>query len=95
MGHISKEILIGVLTSIVATLCGLFIYLEFISDDTMTETFKKVIEGGVLGPVLALAAIPNLFVFWVFLKKNQDYRARGVLMTTIVVALITLVLKFI
>ncbi|WNW01609.1 hypothetical protein RRF68_11510 [Tenacibaculum sp. HL-MS23] len=95
MGHISKEVVIGVLTSIVATLCGLFIYLEFISDDTMAETFKKVIEGGVLGPVLALAAIPNLFVFWVFLKKNQDYRARGVLMTTIVVALITLVLKFI
>jgi hypothetical protein len=95
MGNIRKEVLIGILISIIATSCGLFIYLEFISDDTVTETFKKVREGGVLGPVLALAAIPNLFVFWVFLKKNQDYRARGVLITTVAIALITLVLKFI
>lgn len=95
MGHVSKEIVIGVLTSIMATSCGLFIYLEYISHDTISETFNKVIEGGVLGPVLALAAIPNLFVFWVFLKKNQDYRARGVLITTVVIALTTLVLKFI
>ncbi|MCT4697831.1 hypothetical protein [Tenacibaculum haliotis] len=95
MGHINKEVVIGILASIVATSCGLFIYLEFISADTISETFKKVIEGGVLGPVLALAAIPNLFVFWVFLKKNQDYRARGVLITTVTVALVTLILKFI
>jgi hypothetical protein len=95
MGNIRKEVLIGILISIIATSCGLFIYLEFISDDTVTETFKKVREGGVLGPVLALAAIPNLFVFSVFLKKNQDYRARGVLITTVGIALITLVLKFI
>lgn len=94
MGHISKEVIIGALTSIFATACGLFIYLEFISIHSFAETFKKVIEGGVLGPVLALAAIPNLFVFWVFLKKNQDYRARGVLITTVVIALTTLILKF-
>ncbi|CAM1333976.1 hypothetical protein [Tenacibaculum aestuariivivum] len=95
MGHINKEILIGILVSLLATACGLFVYLEFIVIDTITETFKKVREGGVLGPVLALAAIPNLFVFWVFLKKNQDYRARGVLITTVIIALVTLVLKFI
>ncbi|PKH50378.1 hypothetical protein CXF68_06535 [Tenacibaculum sp. Bg11-29] len=95
MGNIRKEVLIGILMSIIATSCGLFIYLEFISDDNVTETFKKVRKGGVLGPVLALAAIPNLFVFWVFLKKNQDYRARGVLITTVGIALVTLVLKFI
>ncbi|CAM1348238.1 hypothetical protein [Tenacibaculum insulae] len=95
MGNIRKEVVIGVLISLLATASGLFIYLEFISDDTVNETFKKVIEGGVLGPVLALAAIPNLFVFWIFLKKNQDYRARGVLITTVAIALITLILKFI
>ena len=47
-----------------------------------------------LGSVIALSAIPNLFVFWVFLKKKQDYRARGVLITTIAVALLTAILKF-
>lgn len=94
MGHIKKEIVIGVLVSILATAAGLFLYLEYISQGTIAETMKMVREGGVLGSVLALAAIPNLFVFWVFLKKRQDYRARGVLMTTIIIALLTLALKF-
>ncbi len=94
MGNIKKEVIIGILTAIVATACGLFIYLEYISQGTVTETLQKVREGGVLGPVISLAAIPNLFVFWVFLKKKQDYRARGVLITTIAIALITLYLKF-
>ena len=95
MGHINKEVIIGVLISILATLSGLFVYLEFVSDDTFSETIKKVIEGGVLGPVLALAAIPNLFVFWIFLKKNQDYRARGVLIATLVIAFLILIAQFI
>ncbi|WBX73331.1 hypothetical protein PG913_10820 [Tenacibaculum pacificus] len=95
MGYINKEVFIGILVSLIATACGLFMYLEFISDDTITETLKKVLEGGVLGAVLALAALPNLFVFWVFLKKKQDYRARGVLITTVAIAVISLILKFI
>lgn len=95
MGHINKEVIIGILVALVATACGIFVYLEFISDDTIVETLKKVRQGGVLGAVLALGSLPNLFVFWVFLKKNQDYRARGVLITTAAVALTSLILKFI
>ena len=37
----------------------------------------------------------NLFVFLVFIKKKQDYRARGVLITTIIMALFTLILNLI
>ena len=94
MGHIKKEILIGIIVSLLATTCGFFIYLEYISELSISETISKIREGGVLGSVIALAAIPNLFVFWVFLKKKQDYRARGVLITTIAVALLTAYLKF-
>ena len=94
MGHIKKEILIGILVSLAATACGFFIYLEYISDLGMSETISKIKQGGVLGSVIALAAIPNLFVFWVFLKKKQDYRARGVLSATIAIAVFTAILKF-
>lgn len=94
MGHIRKEIAIGILVSLIATAFGLFIYLEYISYDSISTTFQKVKEGGVLGSVIALAAIPNLLVFWIFLKKNQDYRARGVLLATILTALITFIIKF-
>ncbi|CAM1367180.1 hypothetical protein [Tenacibaculum xiamenense] len=95
MGFIRKEISIGVLISLFATACGFFIYLQYISKSDLATTFEQIKEGGVLGTALALAAIPNLFVFFVFLKKKQDYRARGVLIGTIFIALLTFILKFI
>ncbi|MDY0780682.1 hypothetical protein [Tenacibaculum sp. IB213877] len=94
MGFIKKEILIGFLVSLFATFCGMFIYLQYVSRFGFYETIEMIQEGGILGSVIALAALPNLFVFFVFLKKNQDYRARGVLIGTIVIALITFILKF-
>lgn len=51
-------------------------------------------EGGLFGKVLSLAAIPNLFVFFIFIKKKQDNKAKGVLFATILIALATLILKF-
>jgi hypothetical protein len=44
---------------------------------------------------LGLSAIPNLFVFFIFLKKKQDYRARGVILACILIALGILVTQFI
>ncbi len=51
-------------------------------------------QGDLYGKVLSIAAIPNLFVFFIFIKKKQDNRAKGVLMATILIALTTLILKF-
>lgn len=51
-------------------------------------------EVGLHGEILTLAAIPNLFVFFIFIRKKQDNRAKGVLFTTILIALTTLILKF-
>ncbi|PQJ80765.1 hypothetical protein [Polaribacter porphyrae] len=94
MGAINKEIFFGILISIIATLAGGFIYIEYFSKVGFTETLQLIKEGDLYGKVLSIAAIPNLFVFFVFIKKKQDYRARGVLLTTIVIALTTLILKF-
>jgi len=41
---------------------------------------------GQLWMLLALGAIANLLVFFIFLKKDLDYRARGVLLATMLVA---------
>lgn len=90
---IRKEIGTGILFSIIATVTGFFAYLEFLSEFSFKETMTRIQEGDLLSPVLALSALPNLFVFFVFIKKKQDYRARGVLMASIFIALTTFVLK--
>ena len=94
MGTIKKDILIGVLISLFATAAGFFFYLEYFSKFSFDETLKMINQGDLYGKVLALAAVPNLFVFFIFIKKKQDQRAKGVLLATILIALTTLILKF-
>jgi len=94
MGIIKKEISIGFVISILATACGVFLYLQYFSKYGFEETILMIQKGNLYAQVLSLAALPNLFVFFVFVKKKQDYRARGVLMASILTALVTFVLKF-
>jgi hypothetical protein len=94
LGTLKKDILIGVLISLFATAAGIFLYLEYSSMYSFNDTLKMISDGGLFGKVLSLAAIPNLFVFFIFIKKKQDNRAKGVLFGTILVALTTLILKF-
>jgi Na+-driven multidrug efflux pump len=94
VGTVKKDILIGILISLFATAAGVFLYLEYFSRYSFDETVKMIGEGDLYGKVLSLAAIPNLFVFFIFIKKKQDNRAKGVLIATILTALSTLILKF-
>lgn len=93
MGSVKKEIGVGVLVSLLATFAGAFIYVEFFSRYDFQTTMQVLKEQDLYGKVLTLAAIPNLFVFFIFIKKKQDYRARGVLLTTILIAITTFVIK--
>jgi len=89
-----REILIGFLIGLLATSFGFYIYVEFVSTLGFDETLKVLNEGKLYGKVLGLAAIPNLFVFFIFLKKKQDLRARGVLLACFFIAFLILVTKF-
>ncbi len=92
---IKKEILIGFIVALIATAFGFFIYVELVSTYGFEETLKIIKEGKLYGKILGLAAIPNLFVFFVFLKKKQDYRAKGVLFATFFIAFLILISLFI
>ena len=94
METVKKEISIGFVISILATACGVFLYLQYFSKYGFEETILMIQKGNLYAHVLSLAALPNLFVFFIFIKKKQDYRARGVLMASILTALVTFVLKF-
>ncbi len=89
-----KEILIGFIIAIIATLFGFYIYVEFVSQYSFNETLKILNEQKLYGKIIGLAAIPNLFVFFVFLKKKQDYRARGVILASLLLAFVVLIIQF-
>jgi Mg/Co/Ni transporter MgtE len=91
---LKKEVLIGLIIGIISNVAGSYLYIYFFSTFSLEETINKAIETNVIGNIIALGAILNLFVFFIFIKKNQIYRARGVLFATVISALIILFTKF-
>ncbi|MGB2129159.1 MAG: hypothetical protein ACPHXR_06740 [Flavicella sp.] len=89
-----KEVLIGFFVAIFATISGLVLYIELVSKMSYERAFEMISRMSLYGEMLTLAALPNLFVFFVFLKKNQEHRAKGILLATMLIAFATLVLKF-
>lgn len=84
--------LIGFSVALVATSFGCFVFIEFFSSFDFYKSIALIKEGNLEGKVLVLGAIANFFVFFVFLKKKQIYRARGVVLETFLIAFIVLLL---
>lgn len=89
-----KEILIGFLVGLLATIIGFYMYVEFVLNGSFQESLAIINQKNLYGQILSIAAIPNLLVFFVFIKKRQDYRARGVLIATFLVAFLILISQF-
>ena len=86
---IKQEVFKGFFTGVVSSVIGVVIctfILSKVKGKGFETTFLMFKAEGHLWMLLALGAIANLIVFFVFLKKDLDYRARGVLLATMLVA---------
>lgn len=93
---IKKEVFIGFLVGLIANVLGLLLAIQlFGNGDSFENSIKSALAEGFFGKLLSIGAILNLAAFFIFIKKKQDYRARGVLLATVFVAVCTFVIKFI
>lgn len=95
--NIIKEVATGFLFGIIANVSGCYLYIFVLSEIkelSVESTLKVAIEEGLIGNIIALGALMNLLVFFVFMKKNQYYRARGVILATLIAAILILISKF-
>jgi len=89
-----KEILIGMLYALISSIIGFILMTLVLSENnSIVINIKNAYQEGVIGKLISLGAILNLIVFYFFLNKKQDLRAKGVLFTTIILAILTLILK--
>lgn len=84
---IKIEVLKGFLTAIIATVFMFYIFVEHFSIYSLEETIKIAKTGQLFGKLITLSALPNMIVFFIFLKKKQEYRARGVLLALFLMVL--------
>lgn len=88
-----KELSIGFAVGIIANVFGTLAYIVLFSDLGIGETLEAALAQGHIGSLLALGAILNLIAFFGFLRIKRDQRAKGVMLATLLVALVILVYK--
>ena len=91
---IKKDIFIGIFVGLIANAIGLFFSASLLGrGDDFVTVIKAAANEGFLGKLISLGAILNLIAFFIFIRKKQDYRARGVLLITVFIAVFTFVFK--
>jgi len=85
--NIKKEVFIGLLVGLLATAIGFYFYTQVFNHFSLKFVKKLITEYDYLGEILIYSVSPNLIAFFVFIKRKEDYRARGVIMATMLVAL--------
>ena len=86
------KILYGLLIGIISTTIGIALFIYFFTDYTFTEGLQASKSNGTLGKIITLGAILNIIIFFALLKIKEDLMARGVVLATIIMAIMTLVL---
>jgi hypothetical protein len=89
-----KDIFIGMLVGLIANAVGLILTATLLGrGDDFTTVIKAAAEEGFLGQLISLGAVLNLISFFIFIKRREDYRARGVLLVTVFIAIFTFLFK--
>lgn len=84
------DLFIGTFIGILATAFGSFVFITVFSEYHFIDGFLILKSQGHLGKVITLGAILNIIIFFVLLKMNKELMARGVVLATIILTLITL-----
>jgi len=91
--RIFKGFVVGLIFNGLGILLCLFIF-SLLNNTTVETMWTGFLETHRLWMLISLGALPNLLAFFEFLRRNQEYEARGVLLATIGAALTTYFLYF-
>lgn len=86
------KIFYGFLIGIISTLIGTAIFIKLFTDYSFIDGLNASSLNGTIGKIITLGAILNIIIFFVLLKFKEELMARGVVLATIVMAIMTLVL---
>ena len=89
--NIKKEVLKGFLAGVSSSIIGIIICTFIVSTikaKTIMATYLLFKAEGKLWMLIALGSLLNLAIFFVFLNKDLEYKARGVVLSTILVAFV-------
>jgi len=86
------DLLYGFFIGLAACVIGSFLFMELFTSYSYIEGIRIMSAKGYLGKIITLGAILNLFVFFALLKYKKELMARGVVMATIILTVVTLII---
>ena len=86
------DLFVGVVIGFIATIIGSFFFIMFFTDYSFIDGLYMMRSQKLLGKIITLGAILNIIFFFVLLKFNKDLMARGVVLATIILTVVTLFL---
>lgn len=91
-----RQVWIGIIMGLFTSF--LISFLVFVSTNpgfTFADYFNIYVNGKLLAPILSVALLGNLGLFFLFLKLEKDMISRGILASTMIIGVMIFVLKFI
>ena len=85
-----SDIIIGFIIGIASALIGSYIFIEGFTPYHFMDGIAQYRALQLLGKIITLGAILNVVIFFLLLRFNKEMMARGVIMATIILAVVTL-----
>jgi len=91
----NKNIIIGIVTGLLCSFVGFIIVLLLLGQgSSLNESIDIAFNRGVFIKLMIIGALLNIAAFFLFINKDHNDRAQGVLIATIGVAIATAILRF-
>ncbi|NRA94445.1 MAG: hypothetical protein HRU26_17570 [Psychroserpens sp.] len=91
----NKDVFIGILIGLLASAIGLTLALLFFgTGESILDSLDIAIAQGVFSKLVCIGAILNLAAFFLFINTDRELKAKGVLIATLIVAVITLIIRY-
>lgn len=84
------DILIGFILGIIGAFIGVFLFITFFTEFEFADGIIALKSQNSLGKLIALGAVINVILFFGLLKFNKELMARGVVLATIILTIVTL-----
>jgi len=88
-------VLSGLVPALVLPVLTMLIIWMIKSDEGLVKFLLKFQQLKMLSKLVSLSAIPNLLLFFLFIWTNRNFAARGVIFSTLLLAFLMLLLKFV
>ena len=84
------DLLYGLIIGFAAAFIGVYLFIALFTDYVFVTGFTILKTEGKLGKLIALGSVLNLVAFFYLLKINKELMARGVVLATIILTVVTL-----